>query len=120
MEDCTKERIEFTIDLVKPTAENGKVLMQEDVKIDTKSSRDDFVTNVDKQTEMFIVEGIKAKYANQDFITEEKWLRLKVKMMFGLLIQLMEQQTSFMRNVTLEFLLLSTTNKNLYLAWFMM
>lgn len=66
------ERIEFTKDLVRKAAENVKRLMSEDVKIDTKSARNDFVTNVDKQTEVFLVEGIKAKYENQDFITEEK------------------------------------------------
>lgn len=72
-----KERIEFTLDLVRQAAENVKKLMQEEVHIDTKSARDDFVTNVDKQTEMFLVEGIKAAFKNQDFITEEKVIATK-------------------------------------------
>ena len=41
------------------------------ISIETKANSSDFVTNVDKSTEVFLVEGIKAAFADQDFLTEE-------------------------------------------------
>ena len=67
-----REKIDFTLDLVKRAGENIKELMINDVVIDTKSANNDFVTNVDKQTELFLVNGIKERFENQDFLTEEK------------------------------------------------
>lgn len=67
-----KEKIDFTLDLVKRAGEHIKELMDNDVVIDTKSADNDFVTNVDKQTEQFLVNAIKERYENQDFLTEEK------------------------------------------------
>lgn len=67
-----REKIDFTLDLVKRAGENIKELMINDVVIDTKSGDNDFVTNVDKQTELFLVNGIKERFENQDFLTEEK------------------------------------------------
>ena len=67
-----REKIDFTVQLVKEAGENIKVLMSEGIAIDTKSADNDFVTNVDKATEVYLVEGIKKRFSNQDFLTEEK------------------------------------------------
>lgn len=67
-----KNRIDFTQELVKKAGENIKRLMSESVKVETKSADNDFVTNVDKATEVILVEGIKEMYPNDDFLTEEK------------------------------------------------
>ena len=64
-------RIEFTTQLVKDAGENIRKLMENKIEIETKANHADFVTNVDKQTEIFLVEGIKGKYQYQDFLTEE-------------------------------------------------
>lgn len=67
-----REKIDFTLELVKSAGENIKSLMNQGIVIDTKSADNDFVTNVDKQTEQFLVNGIKERFDNQDFLTEEK------------------------------------------------
>lgn len=64
-------RIEFTTQLVKDAGANIRKLMENKIEIETKANHADFVTNVDKQTEIFLVEGIKGKYQDQDFLTEE-------------------------------------------------
>ena len=66
-----QERIDFTLDLVKQAGQNIKRLMQSDLEILTKSNDADFVTNVDKATEILLVEGIQRQYPDQDFLTEE-------------------------------------------------
>ncbi|AZK43490.1 inositol monophosphatase family protein [Erysipelothrix piscisicarius] len=66
------KKAEFTIKLVRQAGERIKTMMQESIDISLKSSRSDFVTNVDKQTEIFLVSGIKEAYSNQNFLTEEK------------------------------------------------
>ncbi|MDE8193391.1 inositol monophosphatase family protein [Erysipelothrix rhusiopathiae] len=66
------KKAEFTINLVREAGERIKDMMKEDINISLKSSRSDFVTNVDKQTEVFLVSGIKEAYSNQNFLTEEK------------------------------------------------
>lgn len=66
-----KERLDFTKDIVRRAGENIRKLMEETIEIETKANDSDFVTNVDKQTEIFIVEAIKAKYKGEDFLTEE-------------------------------------------------
>lgn len=66
-----QKRIDFTLDLVKKAGENIRTLMSQDIEIETKSSDSDFVTNVDKQTEIFLVKKIQNEYENQDFLTEE-------------------------------------------------
>lgn len=67
-----REKIDFTLELVKQAGANILSLMESEVLIDTKSADNDFVTNVDKQTEQFLVKGIKERFKDQDFITEEK------------------------------------------------
>lgn len=72
MEDLMmRDKIEFTKKLVKEAGENIRKLMENKIEIETKANHADFVTNVDKQTEIFIVEAIKKTYDNQDFLTEE-------------------------------------------------
>lgn len=66
-----KERIEFTKNLVKDAGANIRKLMENKIEIETKANHADFVTNVDKQTEIFLVEAIKKQYKDQDFLTEE-------------------------------------------------
>ena len=67
-----KERIDFTVELVKKAGENIKHLMVDSVAIETKSADNDFVTNVDKATEVILVQGIQKQFPNEDFLTEEK------------------------------------------------
>lgn len=67
-----RERIDFTVGLVKEAGANIKELMADSVKIETKSADNDFVTNVDKATEVILVQGLKKKYPLDDFLTEEK------------------------------------------------
>ena len=67
------QRIEFTKNLVK---EAGSIIREmiasnATIEVETKANESDFVTNVDKQTEIFLVEGIKKQYPHQDFLTEE-------------------------------------------------
>ena len=66
-----KAKIDYTVDLVLEAGENIKRLMNDNISIETKANSSDFVTNVDKSTEVFLVEGIKAAFADQDFLTEE-------------------------------------------------
>lgn len=66
-----KDKIAFTKDLVLKAGDNLQKLMEEKIEIETKTSDTDFVTNVDKQTEIFLVEGIQSQYEKQDFLTEE-------------------------------------------------
>lgn len=65
-------KVTFAQTLIREAGERVKVMMHEALDIDTKSNPHDFVTNVDKQTEQFLIQGINAQYHNQDFITEEK------------------------------------------------
>ena len=67
-----RERIDFTIALVKEAGANIKHLMEDSVEVETKSADNDFVTNVDKATEVILVQGLKKKYPGDDFLTEEK------------------------------------------------
>ena len=67
------ERIEFTVNLVKEAGALIRAMIENEsnIEIETKAHDADFVTNVDKQTEIYIVEGIKKRYTHQDFLTEE-------------------------------------------------
>lgn len=66
------EKLEFAKKVVYESGELIKQQMKESLTVDTKQNKHDFVTNVDKSTEIYIVKQIKDKYENQDFITEEK------------------------------------------------
>lgn len=65
-------RIDYIIDLVKDAGALIKAMIHENIEITTKANASDFVTNVDKAIEVFLVEGINKKYPNQDYLTEEK------------------------------------------------
>lgn len=67
-----RERIEFTENLVRAAADNIRKMMTDAVKVETKSADNDFVTNVDKATEVILVQGIQKQYPQDDFLTEEK------------------------------------------------
>lgn len=67
-----REKIDFTIALVHEAADNIRSMMKDSVAVETKSADNDFVTNVDKATEVILVQGIQAQYPNDDFLTEEK------------------------------------------------
>lgn len=49
-----------------------KNMMKEDIQVDIKSSTSDFVTNVDKQVEKFLVDSINNSFPDQNYLTEEK------------------------------------------------
>ncbi|MEG0328205.1 MAG: inositol monophosphatase family protein [Erysipelothrix sp.] len=66
------EKLEFAKKVVYESGELIRKQMSESLTIDTKQNKHDFVTNVDKSTEVYIVKQIKDNYENQDFITEEK------------------------------------------------
>lgn len=65
-------KLEFTKQLVLDAGDLIRQLMQEDLNVEEKTSKSDLVTNVDKATERFLVEGIHAQYEDQSFLTEEK------------------------------------------------
>ena len=64
-------KLEFTQNLVYQAKEFILKKIDSGVQVDTKSSRNDFVTNVDKAVETFLTTAINDKYENQNFITEE-------------------------------------------------
>ncbi|QIK70806.1 inositol monophosphatase family protein [Erysipelothrix sp. HDW6C] len=67
-----QSKVEFTVALVYEAAIKIREMMHDDIKIEQKTSKSDLVTNVDKQTEVFLVEGINGMYEHQNFLTEEK------------------------------------------------
>ncbi|RNM30757.1 inositol monophosphatase family protein [Erysipelothrix rhusiopathiae] len=67
-----QSKLVFAKQLVYEAGDYVREHMKEELNIDTKSARNDFVTNVDKGTEKFLADRINAKYPNQNFITEEK------------------------------------------------
>ncbi|CAM2864388.1 inositol monophosphatase family protein [Erysipelothrix tonsillarum] len=72
-----QSKLAFAKELVYEAGEYVREHMKEDLNIDTKSARNDFVTNVDKGTEQFLVDKINAAYSAQNFITEEKMVESK-------------------------------------------
>lgn len=65
-------KLEFTKQLVLEAGEIIRKMMKESVEVTEKSSHRDLVTNVDKAIEVFLVENISSKFADQSFLTEEK------------------------------------------------
>ena len=66
-----QDKIDFTLEIVKAAGLRIKEMMADGIEIQTKANHADFVTNVDKATEIFLVSAIQQKYPNQDFLTEE-------------------------------------------------
>ncbi len=66
-----QENVKFAIDVVYEAGKRIRHMMQEDIKVEEKTSKSDLVTNVDKQTEAFIVAKIQERYEGQNFLTEE-------------------------------------------------
>ncbi|CAM3723586.1 inositol monophosphatase family protein [Erysipelothrix urinaevulpis] len=74
-----KTKIEFTKKLVYKAKDY--ILDQienNEIKVDTKSSYNDFVTSVDKGVENFLVNAITNEFNNQTFLTEEAMVENKV------------------------------------------
>lgn len=71
------EKLIFAKELVYETAEFIREKMKERLDIDTKKNNHDFVTNVDKGAESYLVDKINARYDQQDFVTEEKMIETK-------------------------------------------
>lgn len=72
------DKLEFAKQLVMDAGELIKAMMEQPVNIEEKSSKSDLVTNVDKATETFLVEGITNRFEDQTFLTEEKTVESKV------------------------------------------
>lgn len=49
-----------------------KEMMKNEIEVELKSSASDFVTNVDKTVEKFLVERINSAFPNQNYLTEEQ------------------------------------------------
>ncbi|CAM3579351.1 inositol monophosphatase family protein [Erysipelothrix anatis] len=79
MIEVPETKLEFTKELVRDTGRLIQSLMSQNLNIDTKQNAHDFVTNVDKQAEEFMVAAIQAMYPDQGFITEEKMIDNEVK-----------------------------------------
>lgn len=67
-----QQRIDYTVALVEEAGKQLLEIMKVGLEIETKSALNDFVTNADKLTERFLIEGINRAYKDQDFLTEEK------------------------------------------------
>lgn len=65
------KKLEFTQKLVYEAKDFILEKVNAGVHVDTKSSRNDFVTNVDKAVETFLTSAINENFENQNFITEE-------------------------------------------------
>ncbi len=72
------EKLEFAKQLVIDAGELIKTMMDQPIDVEKKTSKSDLVTNVDKATETFIVEGIQERFDHQTFLTEEKTVESKV------------------------------------------
>lgn len=73
------EKLNFTKELVKEAKLFILEKMESELQVDTKSSRNDFVTNVDKGVEQFLVDKIQAEYPDQNFVTEEAMVKSSKK-----------------------------------------
>lgn len=71
------EKLNFAKELVYETADFIREKMKEGLDIDTKKNDHDFVTNVDKGAESYLINKINATYEGQDFVTEEKMIETK-------------------------------------------
>lgn len=69
------EKLEFTKKLVVELGNFIRSILDNQLEISSKSSKHDFVTNVDKEVERKIIEAITSNFKNQDFITEEKTVK---------------------------------------------
>lgn len=72
--DIMRDRLDYMTVGVRQAGERIRELIESHAKVEitTKEHDSDFVTNVDKQTEVYLVDHIKKRYDNQDFLTEEK------------------------------------------------
>ncbi len=71
------EKLEFTKALVIELGSYIKSILDNHLEINSKSSKHDFVTNVDKEVERRIIDSVTSRFENQDFITEEKTVATK-------------------------------------------
>lgn len=66
------EKFNFTKKIVLEAGEIIRLKLIEPLDVSTKSSKHDFVTNLDKDVERFLVNKISTMYDKQSFLTEEK------------------------------------------------
>ena len=64
------QRLETTKTLTYKAGALIKELLKQDLKVEAKSAKD-WVTNIDKETEKFLVESIQQAFPNSSFLTEE-------------------------------------------------
>lgn len=61
----------FTNTLILEAGDLIRKRILEDINIDTKSNEHDFVTNIDKEVEQFLVQSIRSKYHDHEIVSEE-------------------------------------------------
>ena len=71
------DKCEFAKKLVYDMGLVIKASLNEPLDIQSKSSKHDFVTNMDKAVEKGLIDAINQHYQDQDFLTEEKTVTLK-------------------------------------------
>lgn len=73
-----KRKIVYTQELLYLAGENIKEMLQEDLTITAKSEKD-WVTNIDKTTEEFLVTKLRNEFPESNFLTEEDTVATKGK-----------------------------------------
>lgn len=71
-----EKRLALTKTIVYRAGDLIKDLMKDELEIENKSSKD-WVTNIDKETEAFLVKNILEKYPESSFLTEEDTVTFK-------------------------------------------
>lgn len=71
------DKCEFAKKLVYEMGALIVASLNDTLDIQSKSSKHDFVTNMDKTVEQTLIARIEAMYPNQDFLTEEKTVSMK-------------------------------------------
>ena len=85
-----ESKFEFAKELVRKAGQYILDHMQEDLRVETKSSPTDLVTRLDKEVQELLVGEILSRYPEDKICAEEVVCELRFKRtMFGLLIRLM-------------------------------
>ena len=74
-----KDKFEFAQDLIRQAVTYVRNRMTEDLQIEEKTRFDDLVTNIDKDTQDFMVSRIQANYPDDYILGEENDLYHDVK-----------------------------------------
>jgi len=65
------DKINFALETIYEAGEKIREKLKDDIEITVKTDVSDLVTNMDKETEKFLVEKIKNRYPLDTFVTEE-------------------------------------------------